>query len=143
MFKNLDKYDISSATSWVKMPELGRDAKIQVKPATEANPRWYNAFLAAAAERKVGAMGHVSAEDIAAGREQDAVTYPKFVIVGWHGVESDSGELVPYSRSAAKELCAALLSKAPHLFDRIRDHASTPAKFYAYDEPDAEELAKN
>lgn len=157
MFKNLSKFNIRKAMAWVDMPELGPKARILVKPATEANPNYYNAMLALSGKR-VRAMvktDKITAEDAALNRDDDVTLYPKHVIADWQGIQADApagsegvddkGNVI-FNRRAAEQLCDALNKQAPHLLDRLRNTASTPERFYADDEiapPDADELAGN
>lgn len=156
MFKNLDKYDIRKAMSWVEMPELRKPgapmARILVKPATEANSPYYNALLKLSGKR-IRAMARtdtITAEDSAASRDEDAQLYPLFVIQGWEyldgeGDDLDEGGFVPYNRPNAQKLCALLNEKAPHLLDRLRNEAATTERFYGEDEippPSQDELTE-
>ena len=157
-FKNLSKLDIRKAMTQVDMsPELGPKASILVRPATEANPNYYNAMLAMSGKR-VRAMvksDKITAEDAALNRDDDVQLYPRFVIAGWSGIQADAepgsegvddeGNVI-FNRSAAAQLCEALNTQAPHLMDKLRNTASTTERFYAEDEispPDAGELAGN
>jgi len=157
MFKNLKQFDIRKAMTHVDMaPELGPKARILVKPATEANPGYYNAMLALSGKR-VRAMvksDKITAEDAALNRDDDVALYPRYVIVGWEGIVADgepgsegvdeNGHVI-FNRRAAEQLCAALNEQAPHLMDKLRNTAATTERFYA-DEispPDAGELAGN
>jgi len=150
MFENLKKFEIREALSWMELPELGPKARILLAPATEANPAYYNAMLKLSGKR-VRAMvksDSITAEDAAQNRDDDRQLYPRFVIRGWENFQGDGEGLdehghVPFSREHARKLCDALPS---HLMDRLRNHASTPERFYAEDDvapPDAEELAGN
>lgn len=133
MFEHLKKFEISEATSWLNMPELGDGARILLAPANDSNPHYYNAMLRASGDR-VRAMvrsDKITAEDAAHNRDDDRTLYPKFVIRSWENVMGMDGTSVPFSRENAKELCAVLPN---HLMDRIRNHAATPERFYATDE---------
>lgn len=149
MFKNLKRFDISQATSWCEMPELGKRARILLAPATEANPNYYNAMLKLSGKR-VRAMvksDEITAEDAALNRDDDRALYPRFVIRGWEFVEGEPGGdgvgedgFVPFTRQNAAQLCQLLPA---HLMDRLRNHAATPERFYGEDEiapPEADEL---
>lgn len=151
MFKNkLKKFRIEQSLTWIEMPELGPKARIQIAPATDANPQYYNAMLKLSGKR-VRTMiktDTITAEDAAQNRDDDRELYPMFVIRGWEYVEGDEGEgvvdgYVLYNRRHAQLLCQEL---PPHLMDRMRNVAATPERFYAEDEilpPDAEELSGN
>lgn len=143
MFKDLSRFDISKATSWCDMPELGTKARILLAPATEANPAYYNAMLELSGKRvrALARSDKITAEDAAQSRDEDVLLYPRFVIRGWEGIEAGDGAdevdeqgHVPFSRSRAAKLCQMLNEKAPHLLDRLRNHAATPERFYAPDQ---------
>lgn len=150
MFDHLKKFEIREALSWLEMPELGPKARILVAPATEANPAYYNAMLKLSGKR-VRAMvrsDQITAEDAAQNRDDDRELYPRYVIRGWEQVQGSGDGLdenghVPFTRENAVKLCRVLPA---HLMDRVRNHASTPERFYAPDELpplDADELAGN
>jgi len=154
MFKDLSRFDITQAMAWVDMPELGDKARILIKPATEANPAYYNAMLALSGKRvrQMVKTDKMTAEDAALNRDDDRGLFPRYVIVKWENVESenepgsegvdDDGHVI-YNRGVAQQLCDELPSQ---LMDKLRNTASTPERFYADDQiapPDAQELAGN
>lgn len=151
MFDHLKEYDPSSARAWLDMPELGAEARLLLAPAGESNQGYFNALLKLTGKRvRQLASRQVSVGDLKKNRDEDRKLFPRHVLVGWEKVETaedrhrpaEEKEYVPFSAEHAAELCAAL---PDHLFDRIRNFASTPEQFYPEDElpPDAEELAKN
>ena len=142
MFDHLKKLDVKDATSWVEMPELGPEAEICIRPATEANAPYYNALI-----RRVGkgrrAVKQLTAADLERHRDDDRALYGKLVLAGWKGVLDVEGQEIPFSRDAASELCEKLPG---WLFDRLRNHASQPENFLGEDEealPDPQEVAGN
>jgi hypothetical protein len=150
MFDHLKEF-APDGTAWLPMPELGRKARLQLRPATEANRPYYNAMLKMAGKRvRTLIRGRVSPEDLAQNRDEDRRLYPKYVLVGWEHVETredrergwDEKEFVEFSAKGAAELCEKL---PDHLFDRIRNFAATPEEFYPEDElpPDPEDLSGN
>lgn len=154
LLPDMKKFDIRQAMSWVEMPELGSDARILVKPATEANPQYFNAMLKLSGKR-VRAMARtdvITAEDAELSRKDDRDLYPLFVISNWEGIVSDNEAgsegvdddgFVIYNRRVSQQLCELLPA---HVMDRLRNSASTPERFYAEDEilpPDPSELAEN
>lgn len=149
MFK-LDKYEISDSLYWMEMPELGKKARLLLAFAGQANPAYYNAMLKVSGRRvrALAKSNDITAEDAEQSRDEDRELFPMFIFRGWENVEGDGEGLdenghVPYSRENAKKLCQVLQA---HLFDRIRNDAATPERFYAEDEilpPDTVELAKN
>lgn len=150
-FKSLDRFDIRQAMTWVDMPELGARARIMIRPATDANPAYFNAMLKMSGKRvrQQVKTDEITAEDAALNRDDDRQLYPLHVIAGWEFIEGepeggglDENGHVPYSKFAAKQLCEILPN---HLMDRLRNTASTPERFYG-DEPappDPAELAGN
>lgn len=151
MFKNLNRFDIRKAMSWCDMPELGKRARILLKPATDANPAYYNAMLKKSGKRVRALVksDEITAEDAALNRDDDRELYPQFVIAGWEFVEGEAGTdgvdddgHVIFNRKHAAQLCEQLPN---HLMDRLRNHASTPERFYGPGEapPDPEELSGN
>ena len=151
MFKNLDKFDISNATAWLDMPELGPKARILLAPATEVNANYHNAMLKMSGKRirRMAKSDRLTAEDAAQSRDEDRELYPLFVIRGWEHFEGDEADdldedgHVPYNRRNAQILCKEMPT---HMMDRVRHEASTPERFYPDDEiapPDAAELAEN
>ena len=151
MFKNLDKFDISNATAWLDMPELGPKARILIGPATEVNEPYHNAMLKMSGKRirRMAKSDRLTAEDAVMSRDEDRVLYPLFVIRGWEffegddAVDMDEDGYVPYSRLNAQKLCHQMPT---HMMDRVRHEASTPERFYPDDEiapPDAADLAEN
>jgi len=154
MFKDLSRFNISRATSWLDMPELGKNARIRLKPATEANPPYQNAMLKLSGKRlrQMARTDEITGEDAELNREDDRKLFPLHIVDGWEGIdgepstakpgELDDKDFVVFTKKASTKLCSIL---PPHLFDRIRNHASTSERFYG-DEPappDPVELAKN
>ena len=148
MFKSLDKFDIRTAQSWIDIPELGKKARILLKPATDVNGMYYNQMLKLSGKRvrQMVKTDEITAEDAALNRDDDIILYPLYVISDWQGLDAEDGGEVPFNRENSKKLCVQLGKKAPHIMDRMRNHASTPERFYGEDEiapPDAEALAEN
>jgi len=151
-FDYVTEFDPGRAMAWVDMPELGEEAQILVRPATQSNKPYYNAMLRTSGKRarQLAKRGTISVADLEKNRLEDRDLFPKFVIADWRHVEkgSDRGkpkedkEYVAFNRDAAKALCKKLPA---HLFDRLRDHAATEENFYPDDKlpPDPEELAGN
>lgn len=141
-FSNLE---VRQSTAWVEMPELGDGARVAVKPATEANPTYYNNLLrrAAARARRMARTDRVTVEDAAANRSDDRDLFPKYVLVNWEKVLDTKGKAVPFNADTSKEFCAKL---PDWLFDRIRNVASTPERFLSdgdTPDPEPEDLVGN
>jgi hypothetical protein len=133
-------------TAWCDLPELSPGARIQLRPATEANRGYYNGLLRRAGNRARRAVrtDRVTVEDAELNRSEDRELYPRFVIVGWEGVlNRKTNEGIPFSADHCREFCAKLPA---WLFDRLRTFASTPERFLQQGDelpPDAQELAGN
>jgi hypothetical protein len=131
MFDHLKKLEVRrEATTWVELPEVSPKARVQVRPATEANPPYFNAMLKTAAPRarRVTRTDRVSIEDTAENRDEDRALFPRYVLVGWEGILDTAGQPVPFSSDHARDFCRAL---PDWLFDRIRNVAATPERFLA------------
>jgi len=147
MFEHLKKYE-GQATAWLDIPELGEDARIEMRQASEQNSGYYNALLRTTGKRIRRMAVRIDPADAARNRSEDRALFPRHVIVNWEGVESEkhtpeNPDYIEYSRELAAELCKKLPS---HLFDRLRAFAGTPEEFYPDETdipPDPEELAKN
>lgn len=145
MFDHLQKLEVRQATAWFDMPELSPNARLCLRPATEANPAYFNNMLkrSATRARKIVRLDRVTAEDAEQNRKEDRELYPRHVIVNWDGVLDQEGKPVPFTADNVKEFCA----KVPAwLFDRVRNFAATPERFLPEDaepDPDPSELAGN
>lgn len=124
-----------------ELPELGKDAVLNVRSASEGNAGYMNGLLRLNGQAKGSRRRRttvVDAESLAEMRENDKTLFPEHVIVGWENVLDDSGKEVKFS---AKEV-ADLLSKLPgYVFDELRMFASDPENFIAV--IDSEDLGKN
>lgn len=146
MFENLKKLEIQDRTSWVDLPDVNPNARIKLRPIGQHNKPYYNGMLRLSGMRKrqlVASGDEVTAEDVEQSVIDDRQLYPLYVIVDWAGVEDAEGNIVPYSLDVCKEFCEVLPS---WIFEKIRNHAATPQRFLAKDEPglpDPLELAGN
>ncbi len=137
--------EVAQATAWFDMPEISPDARICVRPATEANPAYYNGMLrrAATRARRIARTEKITVEDAEQNRSEDRELYPRYVIINWEGVQTRAGVAVPFTADNVREFCAKLPA---WLFDRLRNFAATPERFLpdgAEPQPDAQELAGN
>lgn len=134
--------EVSQATAWFDMPELSPKARLCVRPATEANPAYYNGMLRRAGTRmrRLARTEKLSVEDADQNRGDDRELYPRFVLISWEGVLDRSGAAVPFTADNAREFCARLPA---WLFDRLRNFAATPERFLAEPPPNASEIAGN
>ncbi len=152
MFERLEHYKVDKATAWFDIPELGSNARLKLRPATEANKPYYNAFLRFSGKRVRG-RAHttvVTTDDLVKDRTNNRNLFPKHIIIDWEKVETaedidrseEEKEYIPYTLDHAKELCQKL---PDHIFDRMREFTVIPASFYDEDDllPDSEDLAGN
>lgn len=142
---DFSKLEVGQASVWLEMPEVTPRAKILLKPATTSNPAYFNAMLRKGGRRmrQIVRTDRVTTEELDLNRDQDRELFPRYVIMGWEGIEEEDGKLVPFSRERCEEFC----NKLPDwLFDRIRNFAATPEHFLPEGEdpaPDPEELLPN
>lgn len=143
-FDHLKDRDIANKTAWLALPQVTDNARLLLRPATDANPGYQNGLLRFAASRlRRTASSRMAAKvDIDESREDDRKLYPEFVIAGWEGIEDSDGNLVPFSREAAAEFCEQLPA---WLFDRVRLYAMVPENFLPpnWPKPDKEALVGN
>lgn len=114
------------------MPLIAAGAYLLVLPATEVNRPLRDAWLSdlAGTSRRDrvrrAAAGQADAGDDESQREDDLRLYPRFVVVGWHGILNRAGEVVPFNR----QNCEAFLRKIPiWMFDRLRTFVSLMSNF--------------
>jgi hypothetical protein len=106
-------YDISQAMFWLDMPELGEEAQLLLRPATNANPGYYNALLRMNGKRARKLATSISTADIEKIRSDDRILFPKYVIADWRKVETaedrrrlpEEREYVPFNEDNVAELC--------------------------------------
>lgn len=129
MFEYLKNRDIKDKTAWIDVPQIVPGARLLLRNASLSNSDYYNASLKLAA-RRTGANlpKHVQAADeTRQGRDDDRVTFPGTVLVGWEGVVDDKGVEVPFSKEVAGDLLEVL---PDWLFDMVRAFAMDPEQFY-------------
>lgn len=144
---DFSKAEIDHAMAWFDLPpDVAPGARICCKPATEANPAYYNAMLKRAGRRVRNMIrsDRISLEDAALNREDDRSLYPRYVITNWDGLNDTDGKPVPFSRDHCVELC----EKLPNwVFDQLRNFAATPERFITVEDeeeaPEPQELAGN
>lgn len=137
MFKNLDRFQVSAAsTTELRMsPFLGQKALLTLAPASDANTNYHNSFLKMTAKiRKDLSAGRIDTESLNQIRDIQRELFGRFVIKTWSGVEGEPGGegvnqdgLVPYSRENAVKLCRALPNE---LFDMLTAEAGDASNFY-------------
>lgn len=150
-FENLKRYDPANRVSRMYLPIRGADdgpgdgrAYLDLRYAGESN-RGYVRELARRAARTarsrsaaaVGGDPGAALEQMAEQRADDRELYPTYVVTGWGGIPGSDGVAVPFS----PENCADFVRALPDwLFDRVRQHASSPTNFLSIDDPTPEDL---
>ena len=141
-FSNLEMG--STSTVWLDLPEVSPRARVQLRPATDANPAYFNAMMKRSGRqsRNMVRAERFTAEELGRIRDDDRFLFPRYVVVGWDGIEDlDTKSDVPFSRQACEEFLNALHD---WVFDLIRNAASTPERFMPDGEgPDPETISGN
>lgn len=145
MFDHLSKLEVRrEAQTTVELPELSPKARVHVKPATEANPLYFNAMLkrTGARARRMVRTDRITQEDAEQNRAEDRELFPRYILAGWDDILDQDNQPVPFNADTAKEFCAKLPA---WLFDRIRNAAATPERFLADCDaaPDPQAIAGN
>lgn len=142
---NFDRLEVGQATAWFDMPEIAPKARICVRPATEANPAYYNGMLRRSGNRlrRLQRTDTLNAAEVDQNRSEDRELYPRFVLVNWEGILDKDNNPVAFTADRAREFCAKLPA---WLFDRLRNFAATPERFIpegGEPTPDAQGIAGN
>lgn len=126
-FERLQGLEIAGKTISISVTHISPNAKLTVRPATDANPEYLDALLQDGEEVTRGVVGQRATKDVTDHlRERAKRLYVDHVIVGWEGILYDDGAPAPFS----KETCRALLDKLPGwIFDRIRRQCEMPETF--------------
>ncbi len=148
MFEHLKKLEITDRTSWVSLPQVGPDVRVEVRFAGEENVPFFEASLARVAERR-GAVSETDDfaeklfDSVRENRAEDRELYPDLIVVGWEGVEDTKGKAIPFTVEHAREFCTMLPA---WIFEKIRVAAQSPERFLGPGErkkPNSATLAKN
>lgn len=96
--------------------DLAGAPTLQVAPAGQANPDYFNAALAAAREKANGNR-KVTVASLADDRGMRVKLYAKHVVKSWSGVKDASGADVAFSPEACEEFLSELAApELSHLF---------------------------
>lgn len=130
-FSNLHRLDVAEKTSWCDLPEIGPDARIELRPANEANKPYFNALLKQSAKRaRALARGaSITADVLSKNRDEDRVLYASYVACNWNGIEDAENKVVAFSAEDCLDFFKAL---PDWLFDRVRNHASSPENYVEF-----------
>jgi hypothetical protein len=139
-FSHLRKLEVREKTSCFIFDDITGEPTFEVKPATQSNPKYFNALLRSSKSRISRAKkGVIDDTMLKQNRDEDRKLFPRHVIVGWENVMDSSGKEVPFSI----ENCTEFLEKLPDwLFDKLRDFAASNENFVE-EVIDVEELSKN
>lgn len=131
-FRNVKGAEVSAqSTSIFVFDDLTGCPWVEVKPGGEHNKPYYNAILKrGGALRRQLSSGSVDAAVVERVRQNDRELYPMHILTGkWGGWKNDeTGEEIPYSSEAAKELMAQLPIEQ---FDRLRTYCNESVHFRA------------
>lgn len=144
-FSNLRKLAVSAQdTAEYTFYEIEGEPTLKVRPATEANGRYWSAVLARSSKNvRRARSGKITASMLKEGRTDDRELYPKHVVMAWTTAPMDTnGDAVDFTA----ENCAAFLEAIPdHIFDGLRNFCSDVTNFQedVMDEEEIEETGKN
>lgn len=134
---------IDNATARFDLPQVAPGAFLVVRPANEANRAFQSAALARSSKRQrmKTLTTDTTADDARLDRDDDRVTYPQHIVVGWGGVKNRRGEAVPFT----VENVTAFLAALPNwIFDKVRLFCLRPENFLRDETPgDVETVAGN
>ncbi len=141
--------EIADAVAKFDMPWVGRPgAYLMVRVATSENEKYTAGSLRMGGKRQRKLVEGVTLTraDNDEDRAEDKILYGKYIVVGWDGVTTKQGDLVPFSPAN----CKAFIAILPNwIFDRLRIFCMKPEKFLSEGdlneatEPDAVEVAGN
>lgn len=144
-FEYLKRYDPKGGRAWYTLPILG-SPRLQVRHAGGTNKGYVNAVAKHNAKtgtaRRI-ARGQVDADLLHENLQVDRQLFPKYVIVGWDGVRSTDGDLVPFSQESCRDLLDAL---PDWIIQELSTFAAVAANFLPDDVPsedDVDEQAGN
>lgn len=108
----------------------GTSPSLTVRPATEANPAYYQQVVA----RTQGSTGRQLQQGmtpalLAKLREEDVELYADTVIVGWKNVVNSRGEQSQFTPDNVKGFLRALAENAPDVFDELRAFCASNRNF--------------
>ena len=108
----------------------GTCPKLVVRPATEANPHYYQEVV----KRSSGSTGRA----ISAGmnpallkrlREEDVELFAQYVVTGWENVRNAKGAQSQFTTDNVRGFLSALAEKAPDVFDELRTFCNKMTNF--------------
>lgn len=130
---DFDHLQIENQTAKFEMPMVAPEAFLVVRPATPENKQFNAASLRMSGkrQRQIVQKGSLSSADADADRREDRILYPKYIVVGWGGIEDKSGNPVKFTF----ENCKAFIAKLPTwIFDQCRVFCMRPERFLSDDD---------
>ncbi len=116
----------------------GKTPTLIVKPATEANPPYFNALLKRSSKNaRAIQAGAVTQAMLAENRSEDRELYPEHIVTDWENVVDSAGKPVPFSKADAADFIKAL---PDWIVDDLRTYCGNPRSFV---DSDAGGTAKN
>jgi hypothetical protein len=135
-FSHLKKLDIKEdQTAEYIISELDPPVKLTVRPASEANKKYFNAVIQLSKKRS-GKKSSISLKSIEDDRKDDLPLFAKYIIVGWEDCVDANGNEVGFST----EECEEFLNHLPaYLFNQLRVFCSDITNFYPEEEDVSDE----
>ena len=132
-FSNITNLKVEKdAVADYKSYELGNDdgpAVFQMAPAMEANPAYWNAFLAESTDiQHMAKKGKANSKLLVAARKIDRTLYPLHIIKGWSNFKDANGVEVPFTLENCQHLFGD--SVVPNeVFDKFRETAADDTNY--------------
>ena len=144
-FDYLDNLEVTNTKTarYIMAPVqlLGKAVEFTVKPATQANPAYFNEFLRRnKAVTRAFATGNISVDLLEENRGQIKELFCKYIAVGWKNVVDGKGDPVGFTR----ETCAEFLDKLPDwIFDEMFIFCNQASNFAGSVELDIDETGND
>lgn len=139
-FSNLKAYEPTDMVAY-RLTQLQGSCSLNLRPATEANPKYFAAFMKRNAQyAKSNRRVTVTQALINDTRDSDKDLFATHVIVGWSGITDINGETVPFTPQNVRQFLDAI---PDWIFDDIRAFASDPSNFVSLEDGDESAIAGN
>lgn len=140
-FSHLEKYRADQdLTKEYPLTELEGNYILIVKQANDSNKQYMSEVLRRSGEGRGQRRKKIKidADYLDKLRDMDREVYPKYIVVGWKGVQDSDGQEVAFSSKG----CAEFLEALPDwIFNPLREFCTDPENFIVV--IDSEELGKN
>lgn len=144
-FDYLKELDVKDKTAEFPLSMIRNCPVLIVRPATEANPPYFNEILRRSSKTiRNAAQGkiQITSDTMKKNRKEDRELFPKHVIVGWNGVIDSEGNEGEFN----EENCSKFVNALPDwIFDQIGAFCRNNSNFLPdnVDQEDMDSLAKN